>query len=104
MRLAVTYIETHAGEDLCLLDIARAALITPRALQYAFRRNLDITPLGYLRRVRLDRAHIDLLNADPTGGDTVASIAMRWYFLHQGNFAAAYRDAYGTTPRQTLRS
>ena len=104
VRLAVAYIEAHAGEDLSLLDIARAASITPRALQYAFRRNLDITPLGYLRRVRLHQAHIDLLNADPTRGDTVASIAMRWGFLHQGNFAAAYRNVYATTPRQTLRS
>jgi AraC-like DNA-binding protein len=104
VRLAVAYIEAHAGEDLSLLDIARAASITPRALQYAFRRTLGTTPLGYVRRVRLDRAHIDLLNADPTRGDTVTSIAMRWGFLHQGNFAAAYRDAYGITPRQTLRS
>ncbi len=104
VRLAVAYIEAHAGEDLSLLDIARAASITPRALQYAFRRNLGTTPLGYVRRVRLDRAHTDLLNADPARGDTVASIAMRWGFLHQGNFAAAYRDAYGTTPRQTLHS
>ena len=104
VRLAVAYIDTHAGEDVSLLDIARAVSITPRALQYAFRRHLDTTPLGYLRIVRLDRAHTDLLNADPTRGDTVASIAMRWGFLHQGNFAAAYRDAYGTTPRQALRS
>jgi len=104
VRLAVAYIDTHAGEDLSLLDIARAVSITPRALQYAFRRHLDTTPLGYLRIVRLDRAHTDLLNADPTRGDTVGCIAMRWGFLHQGNFAASYRDAYGTTPRQTLRS
>ena len=104
VRLAVAYIDTHAGEDLSLLDIARAVSITPRALQYAFRRHLDTTPLSYLRLVRLDRAHTDLLNADPTRGDTVGGIAMRWGFLHQGNFAAAYREAYGTTPRQTLRS
>ena len=43
VRLAVAYIDTHAGEDLSLLDIARAASITPRALQYAFRRHLDTT-------------------------------------------------------------
>ncbi len=104
VRLAVAYIDTHAGEDLSLLDIARAVSITPRALQYAFRRHLDTTPLGYLRIVRLDRAHTDLLNADPRRGDTVGCIAMRWGFLHQGNFAASYRDAYGTTPRQTLHS
>jgi AraC-like DNA-binding protein len=104
VRLAMAYIEAQAGEDVSLLDIARAACITPRALQYAFRRHLGTTPLGYARRVRLDRAHTDLLDADPTRGDTVASIAVRWGFLHQGNFAAAYREAYGIMPRQSLHS
>jgi len=98
------YDPVRLAEDLSLLDIARTVSITPRALQYAFRRHLDTTPTSYLRKVRLDRAHTDLLNADPTRGDTVGSIAMRWGFLHLGNFAASYRDAYGTTPRQTLRS
>ena len=63
-----------------------------------------MTPLEYLRRVRLERAHRDLVVADPTAGDTVAAIATRWGFAHHGYFSAAYRRIYGHPPHVTLRS
>jgi transcriptional regulator GlxA family with amidase domain len=58
--------------------------------------------LEYLRRVRLDHAHRDLLAADPSV-DTVMAIAGRWRFSHAGRFSIAYREAFGTPPSQTLR-
>jgi transcriptional regulator GlxA family with amidase domain len=84
-------------------DIADAVRVTPRAVQYMFRRHLDITPLQYLRRLRLHCAHQDLLAADPTI-DTVAGIAARWGFAHTGRFAALYRQTYGQSPHTTLRN
>ncbi|MCO8269800.1 AraC family transcriptional regulator [Actinoplanes sp. TRM 88003] len=102
VRRAVSYIESHAGEPITAAWIAEAARVTPRALQAAFRRHLDTTPMAYLRRVRLSRAHRDLVEADPTAGDTVAAIAHRWGYLSLSHFAADYRAAYGRTPRQTL--
>ncbi|MDQ4118039.1 MAG: helix-turn-helix domain-containing protein, partial [Actinomycetota bacterium] len=56
-----------------------------------------------LRRARMARAHADLRAGDPTRGDTVATIAMRWGFSNPGRFAAEYREAYGTSPSETLR-
>ncbi|GGX84412.1 AraC family transcriptional regulator [Streptomyces minutiscleroticus] len=103
LRRAVAYIESHPDADIGVADIAAAVHVSPRALQYAFRRHLDTTPVAYLRQVRLDHAHQDLRRADPSDGDTVASIALRWGFLHQGRFARLYRDAYGTSPGHTLR-
>ncbi len=104
VRRAAVFIEEHAGEDIGLGDIARAARVGPRALQMAFRRYRDTTPLEHLRRVRLERAHRELLAADPAAGDTVALIADRWGFAHHGYFAASYRRAYGRSPHVTLRS
>ncbi len=104
VRRAVQYVDQHAGDDIGLGDIAAAARVGPRALQVAFRRYRDETPLAYLRRVRLDRAHRDLTSADPTAGDTVAGIATRWGFAHHGYFAASYRRIYGNSPHITLRS
>ncbi|MFF3070415.1 helix-turn-helix transcriptional regulator [Kitasatospora sp. NPDC057936] len=102
LRKAIAYIETNAEREITLADIAAAAFVTPRALQYAFRRHLDTTPLAYLRRVRLDAAHRDLLAADP-GTTTVTEVAMRWGFAHPGHFAGLYRDAYRRPPSDTLR-
>ena len=75
-----------------------------RALQYAFRSHCGITPTGYLRRVRLERAHRQLQTADPAVGMTVAEAARRWGWANQAKFAAAYRAHYGVPPSHTLRS
>ncbi|GGQ70152.1 AraC family transcriptional regulator [Couchioplanes azureus] len=102
VRRAVAYIDAHAAEAVTGEDIAAAAGVSVRALQAGFRRHLDITPLGYLRRVRLDRAHRDLQAADPTAGATVAAIARRWGFADLSRFAADYRRTFGRLPRHTL--
>jgi AraC-like DNA-binding protein len=77
---------------------AQAAYVTPRALQLAFRRHLDTTPLTHLRRVRLTHAHDDLRNAAHDAGATVTSIAARCAFT-SSLFARRYRDTCGQTPR-----
>ncbi len=102
-RRAADFIDGHAGRPLTLADIASQAGVTPRALQYAFRRQYDTAPMSYLRQVRLERAHQDLLAADPAAGHTVAAIARRWGFSRQDRFAAAYRAVYGRPPSYTLR-
>lgn len=103
LRRAVAFIEEHAGDDLDLTAVAEAAGVGPRALQEAFRQNLDTTPLAHLRSVRLDRAHEDLTTSDPADGRTVAAIAARWGFGNPGRFAAAYRQRFGRAPSDTLR-
>src|SRR3954466_587721 len=103
LRNAVAFIQENADADIGLEDIAAAVNVSPRSVQYAFRRNLGTTPLEYLRRVRLDRAHRDLKAADPSV-DTVTAIAYRWGFAHAGRFSIAYREAFGMPPSRTLRT
>jgi AraC-like DNA-binding protein len=103
VRRAVAFIDDHAGEPIGLTEIAAAARIGSRTLQEAFRRHLDTTPVAYLRRVRLERAHRELRSADPTAGTTVAEIAARWGFAHKGRFSALYQSCYGHAPSATLR-
>ncbi|MFJ8951227.1 helix-turn-helix domain-containing protein [Streptomyces sp. NPDC102381] len=102
VRRAMSFIEASAHRDIGLADIAAAAHVTPRALQYAFRRHRDTTPLAHLRAVRLANAHRELLAADPST-TTVTAIAARWGFLHPGRFTAQYRATYGHGPTTTLR-
>ncbi|WP_435221878.1 helix-turn-helix domain-containing protein [Streptomyces sp. Tue6028] len=102
LRRALAYMDNHADQPITIAEIAAAAHVTTRALQYAFRRHLDTTPLAHLRRVRLAQAHRDLVTADPGGSDTVTEIANRWGFHHPGRFATLYRNAYRRAPHQTL--
>ena len=76
--------------------------VTPRALQYMFRKHLDMTPMEYLRRIRMDHAHRELLRSDPAS-TSVAVVAARWGFAHTGRFAGMYRLAYGVNPSDSLR-
>ena len=104
LRRAVAFIDDHAHEDIGLADVAAYVHVTPRALQYAFRRHIGTTPMRYLRKVRLARAHQELLAADPTSGLTVTEVAVRWGFAHPGRFSAYYRSVYGVPPRVTLHA
>jgi AraC-like DNA-binding protein len=104
VRRAREFIEQHAHDDIGVVEIAEAARVTPRALQLAFRRHLDSTPMAELRRARLRGAHGDLVMADPTLGHTVAGIALSWGFAHPGRFAAQYTAEFGRSPRDTLES
>ncbi|HEY7276652.1 MAG TPA: helix-turn-helix transcriptional regulator [Trebonia sp.] len=103
LRRAVEFIDDNAHLDITIADIAAACSVTIRAVQLAFQRHLGTTPMGYLRRVRLEHAHRDLLAADPAH-ETVTAVAYRWGFPSASRFAAYYRAAYGVTPSCTLRA
>lgn len=102
LHRAVAFIDDNAHHDITIADIAEAAHVTIRAVQHAFRRHMDTTPTAYLRRVRLEHAHQELVAADPAE-QTVTGIAYRWGFPSPSRFAVYYRDVYGALPGHTLR-
>ncbi|MGL4174998.1 MAG: helix-turn-helix domain-containing protein [Dermatophilaceae bacterium] len=102
VRRAARFLEEHAHQDVDVLDAAVAVSVTPGALRLGFSRHLGCTPRGYLRRVRVHRAHEDLLLATPA--TTVAGVAHRWGFAHPDRFAECYRDEFVSHPENTLRS
>ena len=105
VRRAAAFIDAHAEQPVTVTEIAAAAGVTARALQYAFPRHYGTTIItGYLRRVRLEQARRELQTADPTTGTTVAEIARRWGWASSANFAAAYRKQYRLPPSHTLRT
>lgn len=103
VRRAVAFCAEHAHEPIMVADIARAARVSVPSLRQGFRTHLDTTPMAYLRRLRLDRVHHDLLAAARDGtAETVTEIALRWGFTHLGRFSQEYRRAYGRPPSHTL--
>ncbi len=102
LRGAVEFIESNAARDISVSDIAGAVYLTPRAIQYMFRRHLNTTPMAYLRCIRLRHAHHDLTVAD-LSSVSVTKVAMTWGFAHAGRFTSLYRQAYGQSPATTLR-
>lgn len=103
LRRAIAFIDDNAHRNISPAEIARAVYVTPRALQYMFRKHRDCTPTEYLRRVRLHNAHCDLVAGNHLT-TTVGEVARRWGFAHLGRFAVYYRHCYGQSPHLTLRS
>jgi AraC-like DNA-binding protein len=101
VKRAIDLMEADPGRAVTVHDLARMAGVSVRSLQAGFQRHTGMSPMNYLRRLRLARAHDDLRH--PGGGRTVAEVAHRWGFVHMGRFSAAYRAQYGHPPSQTLR-
>ncbi|MGY1782835.1 AraC family transcriptional regulator [Geodermatophilus sp. SYSU D01036] len=101
VRRAVDFVDANAECDLTTSDIAAAAGIGPRGLQAAFLRHRDSTPTAYVQRVRLDRAHRELVDTDPADRGTVPAIAARWGFPTPSAFVSAHQHVYGGPPHQT---
>ncbi len=83
------------------LNVARlcAELDIPRrTLQYAFEQALGITPLQYLKSVRLagSRHHLK------QGEGSVLAAGLLWGFDHPSAFARDYQAMFGEYPSQTL--
>ena len=102
IRTAVDVIEAEAHLPLTLSSIAARSQVSVRSLQQGFKRHLGTSPMSYLREVRLRRAHLTLLKADPSIV-TVASVAYDWGFTNLGRFAAAHAARYSEPPAKTLR-
>lgn len=99
---AEDFIKVHAREPLRLDDIADAAGVRPRTLHKTFRHHLGLTPIAYVRQVRLELARRDLMEA-ARSGRTVTDVATDCGFDHLSKFAGSYRTRYGESPSETLR-
>jgi AraC-like DNA-binding protein len=103
VRDAMDIIEAGPHLPLTTSTLARQCHVSVRTLQQGFHRHLGMSPMAYVRVVRLRRAHRDLRSADPAH-HTVAAIAHRWGFTNLSRFAAAHKTMYGQTPLQVLRA
>lgn len=101
VRLAMDFIEEHADEAITGPEIAKAACVSIRALQAGFHDELGMTPMAYLRNLRLDKAHADLLYG--SSEMSVSAVATHWGFWHLGRFAEQYRRKFGVLPSETLK-
>jgi AraC-like DNA-binding protein len=103
VRRSLHLMASDDGLQRSITDIAAQLCISVRALEIAFRKELDCTPRDYLQRLRLQRAHEALCQARPGDGTTVTDVATRCGFGHTGRFAALYRRIYGVHPSDRLR-
>jgi AraC-like DNA-binding protein len=101
VKRAIDVMEAHPELPHTMHGLATHAGVGVRALQEGFRRHVGVSPMAYLRRVRLVRVHDDLRACEPRTA-TVAAVARRWGFAHLGRFAREYRFRFGVSASETL--
>lgn len=103
-RLApvLSHLQTHADEPLTPEDLARVGCMSVRTLHATFQQELGMSPMAYLRRVRLDHVHAELLRSPPAS-TRISDVAVRWGFFHPSRFARQYHERFGELPSQTAR-
>lgn len=102
IRTAIDIVEADPALPWTVTSLAARSYISVRTLQAGFQRHAGVSPMAYLRQVRLRRAHQDLVLADPST-ETVTAVAYRWGFTNLSRFAALHKARYRESPACTLR-
>lgn len=97
---AEAFLLDHVADRVGVEDVAAAAGLSVRGLQSAFQRVHGVSPLAYLRGVRLLLAREQLESGK---AESVATVARSLGFTHLGRFASAYQAEFRAMPRDVLR-
>ena len=102
MRRAEEYLRANLSQPFSLSGLAEATGVSPRQVQYHFRRVYGMTPSTWFRKRKLARIR-DELSRLGRSDTRVTDVAMNWGFYHLGRFSHEYRRLFGENPSETLR-
>ena len=99
VRRAIEYLHENVSEPITLGDLVRECGIPGRTLLKHFQDFKGVSPMRYLRNLRLQRAREAL---EQRRVRQVSEAASRWGFVHPGRFSIEYRKRFGESPSTTL--
>ncbi|MFM0159293.1 transcriptional regulator, AraC family [Burkholderia sp. GAS332] len=102
VRRCERILQDNAEQPVTVLDLCLALRCSRRTLQTSFQRVANVTPVEYLRSIRLNAVH-RLLRTTSAEELLIGDAASRWGFTHLSYFAREYRDLFGELPSQTPR-
>jgi len=100
LRRIRVYIDAHIGEHISLDDLARQAGISRFHFARQFRLTTGESPMGYLRRVRIERSKSILQSRETT----IAEVAANLGFSDQSHFTRTFGRMVGVSPGSFARS
>jgi AraC family transcriptional regulator len=100
LRRVRTYIEAHIGERISLDALALQAGVSRFHFARQFRLSTGESPMGYLRRMRIERSKSILQTRDTT----IAEVAARLGFSDQSHFTRIFGRLVGVPPGSFARS
>jgi AraC-like DNA-binding protein len=101
LRLVEEYIEANWRQPLNIESLAAVTGGSARSIFKAFKETRGVSPMAFVKSVRLKHARALLQAKDET--ISVIDVAFQCGFLNPGHFARDYRRAFGELPSETLR-
>lgn len=89
--------EANLAEPLKLAELTPSTGLSRRQVERLFRREMGRSPKRYYLQMRLERAHLFLVNSSLP----VFEIAVACGFSSASHFSRTYRETYGCTPQRT---
>ena len=99
LRRVRAYIDAHIGERISLGELARQAGCSRFHFARQFRLSTGESPMGYLRRVRIERSK-GILQSNET---TIAEVAASLGFSDQSHFTRIFGRLVGVPPGSFAR-
>jgi AraC family ethanolamine operon transcriptional activator len=95
------HVLAHRDQAVTVPELCERLHVSRRTLQYCFEDVLDISPMQYLRLIRLNgvRRH---LRDKSSSAQTVRDVASDWGFWHFSQFSSDYRKLFGHCPSESL--
>lgn len=102
VQQADDYMQAHLDQALTLTHLCQALGTSSRALCYGFQEMFGMSPMAYLKILRLQGVY-RVLKATSPGERTVTEIASQFGFCHLGYFSQDYKQMFGELPSETLK-
>lgn len=101
LKIAEDYMHANLDAPITNELLAELSGISLRTLYNSFQKYRGVSPMRYLRELRMEKVRSELL--DTSKLRNVTSVATRWGFFELGRFAAEYKKRYGESPSDTLK-
>ncbi len=103
VRICEVYMREHLDKTVTLVDLSETSGLRLRSLINAFQAVTGFSPMAYFKRERLSGVRQALQRPHPAR-IRVIDVATAWGFWHMGHFTADYREMFGESPSETLRT
>ena len=96
------HVLSHLDQAITVPQMCEQAHVSRRTLQYCFEDIVGMSPIQYLRRVRLNGVRRQLRYPE-SGKEAIGTVASNWGFDNFSQFSSDYRKLFGACASQVVR-
>lgn len=99
IQRALEYLEKVNSESVSVLTLSQKSCCSVRALEYAFKNTLKMSPKKYLNIRKMHQIRTCLIQGDITN---ISNLLKSFGVINKGRFSRDYSQLFGEYPKETL--